>query len=130
DRPPRRNESYSMRRRLAVFLSLIIAPLAAAPCARAHAILLQATPAPNATVEGPELKVELKFNSRIDAKRSQVTILMPDKTSKVLVNDPSSPPDLLKASGDGFAPGSYRLKWQVLSSDGHITRGEHLFSVK
>jgi copper resistance protein C len=100
------------------------------PSARAHAILLHATPAPNATVNGPELKVELKFNSRIDAKRSRVTIVMPDKSAKVLSNEASSSPDTLSASGPGFAPGEYRLKWQVLSSDGHITRGEHPFTVK
>ncbi|HUL77611.1 MAG TPA: copper resistance CopC family protein [Vicinamibacteria bacterium] len=100
------------------------------PAARAHAILLHATPAPNATVKGPELKVELKFNSRIDAKRSRVTIVMPDETTRVLATDESASPDVLGAHGTGFAPGEYRLKWQVLSSDGHITRGEHPFTVE
>ena len=98
--------------------------------ARAHAILLHATPAPNAAVSGPELKVELKFNSRIDAKRSRVTIVMPDKSTKVLANEEPAAPDTLAARGQGFAPGQYRLKWQVLSSDGHITRGEHAFTVQ
>ena len=96
----------------------------------AHAILLHASPAPNGTVSGPDLKVELKFNSRIDAKRSRVTIVMPDKSTKVLAGEPSDSPDTLAARGQGFAPGEYRLKWQVLSADGHITRGEHPFTVK
>jgi methionine-rich copper-binding protein CopC len=26
-------------------------------------------------------------------------------------------------------PGEYRLRWQVLASDGHITRGEISFAV-
>jgi len=81
-------------------------------------------------VNGPELKVELKFNSRIDARRSRVTIVMPDKSTKVLANEASASPDTLAAQGKGFAPGEYRLKWQVLSSDGHITRGEHPFTVQ
>jgi len=119
-----------MKRSSAVILAGLLALAASPPPARAHAILLQASPAPNATVEGPELKVELRFNSRIDAKRSRVTILMPDSSTRVLTNDASSPPDTLRARGGGFAPGAYRLKWQVLSSDGHITRGEHPFSVK
>jgi len=120
-----------MSRRLTVlFLCALVAPLVFDRSALAHAILVEAMPAPNATVEGPELRVELKFNSRIDAKRSQVTILTPDNVSKVLANDATSPPDVLRARGDGFAPGAYRLKWQVLSSDGHITRGEHPFSIK
>jgi methionine-rich copper-binding protein CopC len=98
--------------------------------ASAHAILLQANPPPNGTVAGPDLKVELKFNSRIDAKRSRITIVMPDKSSMVLANDAPDVPDTLKASRHGLAPGAYRLKWQVLSSDGHVTRGEHPFTVK
>lgn len=116
-----------MRRSFAILLA---SALAFPTAAWAHAILLEATPAPNATVAGPQLEVVLKFNSRIDGKRSRVTIVLSDRSTKVLANDPSSPPDTLKAKGDGFAPGSYRLKWQVLSSDGHITRGEHPFSVK
>ena len=119
-----------MRRAVVASLSALVAILASAPYARAHAILLQARPAPDASVEGPELQVELKFNSRIDPKRSRVTILMPDKTTKVLTSEPSSAPEVLKARGESFAPGSYTLRWQVLSSDGHITRGEHAFSVK
>jgi methionine-rich copper-binding protein CopC len=107
-----------------------MAVLAGALPAGAHAILLQATPAPNGTVDGPDVKVVLKFNSRIDAKRSQITIVLPDGSSKVLTNGTSDPPDTLSAEGRGFAPGAYRLKWQALSSDGHITRGEHPFSVK
>ncbi len=115
------------------FAALLVGLVALAglpPSARGHAILLHATPAPNATVNGPELKVELRFNSRIDAKRSRVAIVMPDKSAKVLANEESGSPDTLAARGQGFAPGEYRLKWQVLSSDGHITRGEHPFTVK
>ncbi len=119
-----------MRRPLAVLLLGLAALAGLPPSTGAHAILLHATPAPNATVQGPELKVELKFNSRIDAKRSRVTIVMPDKSTRVLTNDASGSPDTLAARGTGFAPGEYRLKWQVLSSDGHITRGEHPFTVK
>jgi methionine-rich copper-binding protein CopC len=122
-----------MRRHFLVLLLGLTWLASFASSAWAHAILLQATPAPNATVEGPDLSVELKFNSRIDTKRSRVTVLTPDKSDKsarVLANEASSPPDTLVARGKGFAPGEYRLKWQVLSSDGHITRGEHPFTIQ
>jgi len=119
-----------VKRSLAALLACVVALLGLVPAARAHAVLLHASPAPKETVSGPDLKVELKFNSRIDAKRSRVTILMPDKSTKVLANEESGSPDTLVARGQGFAPGEYRLRWQVLSSDGHITRGEHPFTVK
>jgi copper resistance protein C len=125
-----RRAHFIGRRSVAVVLAAAITLLSSPPPAWAHAILLSASPAPNGKVKGPELRVELKFNSRIDAKRSRVTIVMPDESAKVLTNDESNPPDTLTARGGGFAPGAYRLKWQVLSADGHITRGEHPFSVE
>ena len=123
--------SHDRRRRpLAVLLVGLLALAVPPRSASAHAILLHVTPAPKAKVQGPELKVELKFNSRIDAKRSRVTVVSPDQSTKVLANQESGSPDTLAARGEGFAPGEYRLKWQVLSSDGHITRGEHPFTVQ
>jgi len=122
--------THTLKRSFAVLVACLVALAGSSRSTWAHAILLHASPAPNATVPGPELKVELKFNSRIDAKRSRVTIVMPDKTAKVLASEDSGSPDTLAARGQGFAPGEYRLKWQVLSSDGHITRGEHPFTVK
>jgi methionine-rich copper-binding protein CopC len=119
-----------VKRSLAALYVCVVVMAGVAPAVRAHAILLHASPAPKGTVSGPELKVELKFNSRIDAKRSRVTIVMPDKSTKALAHETSSSADTLSARGHGFAPGEYRLKWQVLSSDGHITRGEHPFTVK
>ena len=40
-----------------------------------------------------------------------------------LVLDPASPADVL-AAATTRAPGSYVIRWQVLSVDGHITRGD------
>jgi len=37
--------------------------------------------------------------------------------------------DTLSAEAKGLRPGTYRLRWQVLASDGHITRGEIPFTV-
>jgi methionine-rich copper-binding protein CopC len=33
-------------------------------------------------------------------------------------------PDSLAAEIEGLVPGRYRLRWQVLAVDGHITRGD------
>jgi copper resistance protein C len=35
----------------------------------------------------------------------------------------------LTSQAKGLPPGEYRLRWQVLASDGHLTRGEIPFSV-
>ena len=96
----------------------------------AHAILLEATPAVNATVSGPEVSIKLRFNVRIDGGRSRLTLALPDKSSRALELRPQPAPDTLVAGAAGLGAGAYRLRWQVLASDGHITRGEVPFNVK
>jgi methionine-rich copper-binding protein CopC len=104
--------------------------LAAAPAALAHAILVEASPAAGSTVRGPDLEVRLRFNSRIDGARSRVTLLQPDKQERTLTLGKQPGPALLTTTAAGLAPGAYRLRWQVLAADGHITRGEVPFRVK
>lgn len=102
----------------------------AAPAAFAHAILVEAAPAAKSTVAGPEVPIRLRFNSRIDGARSHLSLLAPDKKERPLVQDAQAAPDVITARATGLAPGAYRLRWQVLAADGHITRGEVPFQVK
>jgi len=101
-----------------------------APALQAHAILVEATPAKNGTVAGPDFVVRLKFNSRIDGARSQLSLVLPDKTVRTLTLEKQTAPEVLSAKAVGLKPGACRLRWQVLASDGHITRGEYPFDVK
>jgi len=95
----------------------------------AHAILLESTPAANSTVHGPELAIRLRFNSRIDAGRSQISLVRPDGASATLKLQEQSSPDTLSCVAGGLQPGAHRIRWQVLAADGHITRGEIPFTV-
>jgi methionine-rich copper-binding protein CopC len=95
----------------------------------AHAVLVDATPASNSTIPGPDVDVNLHFNLRIDRARSRLTLVFPDgKTIALNIADQDGP-DRLVARATGLGSGSYRLHWQVLAVDGHITRGEILFHV-
>jgi methionine-rich copper-binding protein CopC len=116
-----------LRRRAAVFLiaGATLLPLSAA----AHAIIVSSDPAADAVVRPPSLPVMLRFNSRIDPERSRLTLLRPDGSSQLLPLAPDQRPDTLAAKLDGLAPGQYRLRWQVLAIDGHITRGDIPFAV-
>jgi methionine-rich copper-binding protein CopC len=96
----------------------------------AHAIALSTTPAQNEAVNGPDVTVKLRFNSRIDAKRSMLVLVMPKGQHRVLAIEQATPPDSLVSEAKGLNSGSYILRWQVLAADGHITRGEVPFSVK
>jgi len=71
----------------------------------------------------------LRFNVRIDAARSRLTLIDADGASQTLEIERQEGPDTLSAEAKGLRPGTYRLRWQVLASDGHITRGEIPFTV-
>jgi len=117
----------SRTRTLLCGLVLLMAPM---PALMAHAILLDASPAKNGSVAGPDFKIRLKFNSRVDGTRSQISLVLTEKTVRKLTIEKQASPDVLSAQAVGLKPGTYRLRWQVLASDGHITRGEYPFEVK
>ena len=97
--------------------------------AAAHAVLLEASPAAGASVKAPEVLIRLRYNVRVEAGRSRVSLLLPDKSVKALTIEQQPSPDSLTAKAAGLTPGDYRIRWQVLASDGHITRGEVPFTV-
>jgi len=109
--------------------SLLLGLVASIGPADAHAIVTQSTPAADAAVTGPDVTVELRFNSRIDHLRSRLTLYLPDGGSRPLSQAPGAAPDVIAAKAAGLPPGAYRLRWQVLAVDGHITRGDIPFRV-
>ena len=118
----------AIHRRIWILLLLIVAAGTMELC-WAHAVLVHSAPKLNSAVKGPEVKIDLRFSSRIDGNRSSVRLVTPDgATSKLaLARQPS--PDALQAHVTGLKPGAYKLEWQVLASDGHMTRGEIPFKV-
>ena len=121
--------AVGQNRRRSLALLLLVAFALSSNLAYAHAILVEASPSANSTVAGPSLPIKLRFSVRIDAKRSRLELVGPDKTSTLL--SATQPfPDTLQAVAEGLKAGSYSLRWQVLAADGHITRGEIPFNVK
>jgi methionine-rich copper-binding protein CopC len=102
--------------------------LTVAPAA-AHAVLLESNPPLKSAVLGPDVPIKLRFNVRIDALRSRLTLIHPDGSAQGLEISRQTPADTLSAEANGLAAGAYCLRWQVLASDGHITRGEIPFNV-
>ena len=120
------------RRRAPLLGALLFSLLAICGAPRptaAHAVLVESTPAPKSTSQGPDVAIRLRFNVRIDAGRSIITLIRKDGSRAKLqtVKQPAS--NVLAATGAGLPAGEYRIRWQVLASDGHITSGEISFSV-
>jgi methionine-rich copper-binding protein CopC len=97
--------------------------------ALAHAIVLNSTPAPDQTLFGEEISIEIRFNSWIDVARSHLKLYKPDGGAIALRATGSAATDILKATASGLLPGAYRLHWQTLSPDGHISQGDIRFNV-
>jgi copper resistance protein C len=95
----------------------------------AHAILMDSTPKPNAVVKGPNLDIHLRYNVRVDGSRSRVYLVMADGTKTKLVLAAQSAPEILQSRATGLKPGRYKLEWDALASDGHMSRGEIPFTV-
>jgi methionine-rich copper-binding protein CopC len=110
--------------RLAALGMLLVLP----KLALAHAILTTSTPAPGGTIASGHQTLVFNYNSRIDHKRSRLTLTGPDGKPVILAVTPASATNALDAEAD-LVPGAYTLRWQALALDGHITRGDVPFTV-
>ena len=97
--------------------------------ASAHAILMESQPAAGAAAPAGPVQVVLRFNSRIDAGRSSVTLRRGPEQVGLKVQ-PGASADQITAGSATLAPGEYTLRWQVLAVDGHVTRGDVPFTVR
>lgn len=112
-------------------MAVVAVALMAVPrAAWAHAVLVHSSPAIDAIVEGPDVAVSMKFSSRVDGARSTMLLSNSDGQSKPLTIEHQSAPDTLTARAAHLGPGRYAVHWQVLATDGHVTRGEIPFRVK
>jgi methionine-rich copper-binding protein CopC len=123
--------SHLLRRRLircAALALLLDALMLPGSRAEAHAIIVTSKPAANSTVSAGAVDIVLQFNSLIDASLSRVDVV--DAAGKIIaasITDQGK--GVLASQVSVEAPGKWRVRWQVLSTDGHITRGEIPFTV-
>lgn len=97
--------------------------------AAAHAIVVRSEPAAGSLATGPDIGFLLTYNVRIDADRSKLSLTGPDGATQEIAILPDQAPEMLQGKGVALAPGDYVLHWQVLATDGHITRGDIPFSI-
>ena len=117
------------RQRVLVLFAVTLLGLLVARFVEAHAVLKQTRPTANSQVAGPDVPIMLKFNVRVDGKLSKIQLLNPDSSTTDLQLEEQTAPDTLNAKATGLKAGAYRIRWQVLAPDGHITRGEVPFTV-
>jgi hypothetical protein len=96
----------------------------------AHAIIMSSTPAPNSKLKGPDIDITLTYNVRIDGGRSRLQLIKPDGAAMPLTIAKQDAKQVLQSKASGLKPGAYKLLWNVLASDGHMSKGEVPFTVE
>jgi methionine-rich copper-binding protein CopC len=110
----------------AALLGLCALLMSAAP-GRAHSLLIESSPAANATVSTPPNVLVLRFNNRIEKKLSRLRLVRGAGETLDLPVVVTGRADTLSASVPSLSPGAWRVEWQVLSTDGHVVSGTFSF---
>lgn len=111
-----------------VTLAAVAAVLLVTSPAVAHSLLLESSPAAEATLTTPPPQLTLRFNNRIEKRLSRINLLDERGVPLALtiaVADGGA--DRLTAAVPPLAPGAYRVEWHVLSTDGHVVSGSFGF---
>lgn len=111
------------------FAACMFLVLATARPAWAHALLVRSTPAANSTINPGNLEATLKYDSRVVPAGCNLSLMGPrGKVTKLAIG--FRPPEILTTQLKDLIQGNYMLRWQALSTDGHITRGAIPFRVR
>ena len=101
-----------------------------APVAAAHSLLLESTPAAGSTLPAAPRELRLRFNNRIEKPLSRVRLV--DGTGarrQLTLAAGTGSADRLVAAIPPLPPGTWRVEWQVLSTDGHVVAGRFEFKI-
>lgn len=105
--------------------------LAASP-ASAHASLVRSTPTSGSVVAEEPQQLRLEFSEPVESADDAIAITAPDGQPLPDLQAQSDAADrrvVTSALPAGLRPGTYVVRWQVLSIDGHPVRGEFRFAL-
>lgn len=121
------------RRRVALAAVVaVVASLLTVGLVWAHAELSRAEPAPGSVLSSPPVRVRLWFTEPVEAGNDAVVLIGPDGQRLNTGGAQVAPGDgtLLETNRlSASAPGTYTVRWRVVSADGHPIGGQYQFSV-
>jgi methionine-rich copper-binding protein CopC len=105
--------------------------LLGAGAAWGHAFLERADPRAGSTVKSPPSQVRVWFSEALEPAFSTLEVVSQagDRVDRGPANVDSASPALLQVPLKPLGPGTYRVKWRVLSVDTHVTEGDFTFRV-
>lgn len=117
------------RAALGLMSAAAVVAVSASP-ASAHAALVRANPAKDATV-APLRSVRLEFNGHIETRFSTVQVVSASGQKVAGESAVGSDNRTLTATlGQPLSPGTYRVEWRIVSADGHRMQGDYGFTVR
>ena len=111
---------------------VLLAGSLAPPKALAHAKLIRSRPDASEVLTETPASVELWFNERLEDEFNSIEVvdvagrMVEEGHARVNPQDRTN----LRARINMLPPGSYVVRWKILSVDGHTARGRFMFSVK
>ena len=98
----------------------------------AHAVLVRSSPAARATLARPPERVHLWFNERLEPAYSRASVW---DASGRQVDSADPAVDAMESTRltvnlPALAPGTYTVKFRVLSVDGHLVESQFPFTVR
>lgn len=118
-------------RRRGLALALVACALTAGAAA-GHAVLQRSEPRGESRLKRPPDEVKLYFSERLEPAYSAVRVLnardeqVDRRDSRVDRADPA----LLRATLPPLPPGTYTVRWRVLSIDADVTEGAFAFQIE
>lgn len=115
-----------------IAVGLLSLLLLAAASAWPHAYLVKSVPARRAVLSKPPARLQLWFNERLEARFSHLS-LWNAEGQQVDSGDTQVGPDDPKKLSVGvqpLEPGTYTVKYRVLSVDGHIVESQFPFTLR
>jgi methionine-rich copper-binding protein CopC len=125
--------TWLLARAAAAILCVVISVGLSEPAAAASnqpSIIVESTPAPNATVTVSEMTIDIHFNTKIDHQHSRLVLVLPNDRLLDLPANMAAAPDHLSGRVSSLTPGSYTLRWQALPVGKKLVKGEIPFTVK
>ena len=109
----------------------LVALLLGAGAAWGHAFLERAEPRVGSTVKAAPAQLRVWFTEAIEPAFSTLEVVNQsgDRVDLGPARVDAASPALLQVALKPLGPGTYRVKWRVLSVDTHVTDGDFTFRV-
>lgn len=121
-----------MRKTIITNLLLILTILLAPMAVHAHAILVKSQPAKDETVKEAPKQIDLWFNDPVRSEYKALAVI--DSEGKRVdnhdVEQSLTDGSNIHATVQNLAPGTYTVRYRVVSEDTHIVTGKFQFTVK